>query len=166
MIFVRFDENISPKIGRCVELMKSRRDLVVEWPAADGTLGAPDVHWLQVFGTRGGKRDRRIAISADGFVDAERAVAETAGVTVFYTPTVRYWRPLKSTGQAAYVLRWLDRIIALAEASEPGVQFALPATFRTSAQVRIYKPILGRSSRRGSQLRRRPRPKPAPLFDE
>lgn len=145
--------------------MKARRDLVVEWPSADGTLGATDVHWLQKFGTRGGKGDRRIAISTDGFIDAERAVAEASAVTVFYTPTIRYWRSLKGAGQAAYILRWLVAIISIAEAAEPGAQFALPPTFRVTAQVRQYKPILGRSSKRGSQLRRKPRPKPTPLFD-
>lgn len=166
MIFIRLDENLSPKIGRAAEVVKIRQDVVFETPHDDGSLGAADVHWFSEFGKRGGPADLRIALSQDGFTDPERVVAELNKITVFYTPRTRYWRPLKKVGQVAYVLRWLPRIIELAEASEPGTQFILPPTFNTKAQVRTYKPLLGRKSRRGRSLGRRKPAGPLPLFDK
>jgi hypothetical protein len=165
VIFIRLDENLSPKIGRAAEAIKIRQDVVFETPHGDGSLGASDVHWFSDFGKRGGVADLRIAFSQDGFTDAERVVAELNKITVFYTPRTRYWRPLRRVGQAAYILRWLLRIIELAETSPPGTQFGLPPTFNTKAVVRTYKPLLGRKSRRGRPLGRRKPAKHLPLLD-
>jgi hypothetical protein len=165
VIFIRLDENISPRVGRCAEAVRIRQGVDIQWPGKDGTLGAPDPEWMNALGQRGREADIRISISQDGFTDPERIVAEVNKISVFYVPERRFWGDLKKVEQAAYLLRWMGRIIELAETSPPGTQFALPATFNTRVKVKAYKPLLGRKNRRGSTLRRKRRPTPAPLLD-
>lgn len=165
MIFLRLDENISPRVGRCVEAVKIRQDIDVQWPGKDGSLGAPDREWMKALGRRGKESDLRITISQDGFTDLERIDAELNKISVFYVPHRSFWGKLRKVEQAAYMLRWLARIIELAETSPAGTQFALPPTFNTKVKVRTYKPLLTRKNRRGSALRRKRQPKPAPLLD-
>jgi hypothetical protein len=165
VIFIRLDENISPRVGRCVEAIKIRQGVDIQWPGKDGTLGAKDPEWMTALGKRGGESDVRIIISQDGFTDPERVHAEINKISVFYVPHRAFWGGLKKVEQAAYLLRWLARIIELAETSAPGTQFALPSTFNTRVKVKTYKALLTRKNRRGSSLRRKRRLASTPLLD-
>ena len=165
MIFIRLDENISYKIGEAAELIGIRQGVQFEAPRALGEEGLPDEHWMVRFGQRGKKSALRIAFSGDYFTDPERATAELSRITVFYAPR-KYWQHLRRPGQAAYVIRWLDRIIDLASTAPAGTQFQLPASFNPETSVKVLDRIIGKVVTRPGRPRKPRKPAAAPLFDD
>lgn len=164
MIFIRLDENVSHKIGLAAELIGIQRGITFESPHSMNELQLPDHHWMALMGARGGPRDVRIAFSGDGFNEAERATAEINNITVFYTPKM-FWRPLGCAGQAAYFLRWLPTIIAMAKANAKGTQFQLPRSFNVDADVTTVPRILAKKVVRPGRPKKPRTIAPAPLLD-
>jgi hypothetical protein len=101
VIFIRLDENISPRVGRCAEAVKIRQGVDIQWPGKDGTLGAKDPEWMSALGRLGTDADLRITISQDGFTDLERIDAEINKISVFYVPPRAFWGDLRKVEQAA-----------------------------------------------------------------
>lgn len=165
MIFIRLDENVSHKIGEFAEGVGIPHDVVIDTPEKLRQRGLADVDWMTAHSQRGGRRDVRIAFSGDTFTDRERAVAETLGISLFYTPFM-YWRPLRRMGQAAYFLRWLPTIIEIAKANPPGSQFRLPGHFNPRANLRPLRSITGRMTVRPGRPRKPRKVAPAPLLDK
>lgn len=161
MIFIRLDENISYKIGEVADLIRIQQGIQFEAPHPNAETGLADQHWMEILGKRGKRSDLRIAFSGDYFNEAERATAEVNNITVFYAPR-NYWRGLKRVGQAAFVLRWLPKMIELATSLPAGTQFQLPASFNPDVKVKLLDRILGKKVTRSGRPRK---PKSLPLLD-
>lgn len=164
MIFILLDEGVSPKIAEAAERIGIPEGVAIDSVNSQGMRGAADEDWMTALSKRGRAADLRVAFSADNFSDPERALAETLKITLFSTP-IMYWRPLLRHGQAAYVLRWLPRIIELARAHPAGSQFRLPHSFNTGLQLQPLRAITTHKTRRsGRPAKPRPR-RAAPLLD-
>lgn len=139
MIFFRLDECVAYKIAVAAKEVGIPQDVKFEAPQTESQNGVQDIAWMKLFAERGGKNDKRVVFTSDGMIkhrEAERAAAVTAGLIVFYAPRAAYWRPLKKRGQAAYFLRWFDRMMDTARAAQPGDQFQLPASFSAGSTLK------------------------------
>ncbi len=124
-----------------------------------------DVPWMVAFAKRGKRTDRRVVFSCDGRMrtnEVERAAAETAGLIVFYAPRFDFWRHLHRLGQAAYFLRWFDRMMAVAATAPDGAQFQLPSSFSASPNLKQLPSVL-KARPKPPGRPRRPKP-PSPLI--
>lgn len=167
MIFFRLDECISYRIADAAKTIGIPQGVVFETPHSRKEKGMKDVPWIASFAKRGKLTDRRVVFSSDGRMrlnEVERAAAESAGLIVFYAPKFDFWRHLHSRGQAAYILRWLDRMAAVAASASDGAQYQLPSTFNTAVKIRELPSVI---AVRPKRPRRAKSPKPAgPLFPE
>lgn len=158
MIFFRLDECVAYKIAVAAKEVGIPQDVKFEAPQTDSQTGVQDIAWMKLFAERGGKNDRRVVFTSDGMIkhrEAERAAAITAGLIVFYAPRAAYWRPLKKRGQAAYFLRWFDRMMDTARTAKPGDQFQLPASFSAGSVLKplgsVIQPVKPRKPRTKKQ---------------
>jgi len=158
VIFFRLDECVAYKIALAAKEVGIPQDVKFEAPQTESQTGVQDIAWMKQFAERGGKNDKRVVFTSDGMIkhrEAERAAAITAGLIVFYAPRAAYWRPLKRRGQAAYFLRWFDRMMETARAAQPGDQFQLPASFSAGSVLKplssVIQPVKARKPRRKQQ---------------
>ncbi len=117
-----------------------------------------DVSWIASYAKRGKPSDRRVVFSCDGRLrlnEVERAADESAGLIVFYAPKFDFWRHLHRRGQAAYIIRWLDRMAAIAAAAPHGSQFQLPSNFNTKTIVRALPSLLDEKPKKPRGKRRK-----------
>lgn len=159
MIFLRLDECVSHRIADAAKALGIPQSLKFESPHALGEKGLKDVPWMARFAKRGRAADRRVVFSSDGRMksnEVERAAAEAAGLVVFYAPRFSFWRHLHSRGQAAYFIRWLDKMVSTAEAANPGDQYQMPSTFNVKAQIKLLPSVLRAQPRRPGRPRKPP----------
>jgi hypothetical protein len=148
VIFFRLDECVAYKIAVAAKEVGIPQDVKFEAPQTESQTGVQDIAWMKLFAERGSKSDKRVVFTSDGMIkhrEAERAAAITAGLIVFYAPRAAFWRPLKKRGQAAYFLRWFDRMVETARAAQAGDQFQLPASFSAGSTLKplgsVIKPV-------------------------
>lgn len=158
MIFLRLDENVSHKIAKAAKLIRIPPGLDLESARAAGDEGKGDTAWIELFASRGGPEDIRAVFSGDGRMRAntvERVALESAGLVVFFAPQPA-WSNLGRFGQAAYFIRWIEKIVEIARTAPPGAQFHLPNSFNVEVPVRRLPSAVKRLPARKS---RRARPK-------
>ncbi|MDO9472315.1 MAG: hypothetical protein Q7J28_04610 [Caulobacter sp.] len=130
MTLIRFDENLSYRIPNALRELRLPPDITIETPAQADEQGLDDVDWITAFAARGG----RCVVSGDEKMrdrPPERAALESAGLIAIFPPEGRFWMPLSTLGQAAFLIRWFPVIAELARSAEPGAHFRLPGAWTT-----------------------------------
>lgn len=130
MTLIRFDENLSYRIPNALRALSLPRGIAIEDPVEVDEMGLADVDWITAFSARGG----RCVVSGDEKMrdrPPERAALESAGLIAVFPPEGRFWIPLKTLGQAAFLIRWFPVIAELACTADPGTHFRLPGAWTT-----------------------------------